>query len=86
MTDPRSNLPAQSTSFIGRERELAEVERLRGELLAAVQHGQMHEFVPFSGQTAGAIHDILPAAEIVRRLATEAEEALARAGKPRSPS
>jgi nitronate monooxygenase/enoyl-[acyl-carrier protein] reductase II len=36
----------------------------------------MNEYVPFAGQTAGAIHDILPAAEIVRRIIAEAEEAL----------
>jgi hypothetical protein len=32
--------------------------------------------VPFAGQTAGAIHDILPAAEIVHQIVAEAEEAL----------
>jgi hypothetical protein len=36
----------------------------------------MREYVPLSGQTAGAIHEIRPAAEIVRRLVAEAEVAL----------
>jgi hypothetical protein len=35
--------------------------------------------VPFTGQTTGLIHDILPAAEIVRTMITGAEEALERA-------
>lgn len=53
--------------------------RLGAELLAAVREGRGHELVPFTGQTARAIHDILPAAEIVRRLVAEAEAALERA-------
>ena len=32
--------------------------------------------LPVSGQSAGGIHEILPADEIVRRLARQAEEAL----------
>jgi NAD(P)H-dependent flavin oxidoreductase YrpB (nitropropane dioxygenase family) len=54
-----------------------EAERLRGELAAALAAGRAHELVPFSGQTAGLIHEVLPAGEIVRRLVVEAEEALA---------
>jgi enoyl-[acyl-carrier protein] reductase II len=34
---------------------------------------------PFTGQTAGLIHDVLPAGEIVRRMVNEAEQALDRA-------
>jgi enoyl-[acyl-carrier protein] reductase II len=44
--------------------------------MAAVRQQRMNEYVPFTGQTTGAIHDILPAAEIVRRIVSEAEEAL----------
>jgi nitronate monooxygenase/enoyl-[acyl-carrier protein] reductase II len=36
----------------------------------------VHELVPFTGQTAGMIHDVLPAAEIVRGMVSEAEETL----------
>ena len=32
--------------------------------------------MPLAGQTAGMIHDIVPAAEIVRRVVAEAEEVL----------
>lgn len=41
----------------------------------------MHEAVPFTGQSAGTIAEILPAAEIVRRYAAEAEEAIAAAAR-----
>src|SRR5205823_11054108 len=53
----------------------AEAPRLRDELMAALQEGRAHEFVPFSGQTAGMIRDVLPAAEIVRQIVEGAEAA-----------
>ncbi len=56
-----------------------EAERLRAELVSAVQQRRPHELVPFTGQTAGLIRDILPAAEIVRTMIAEAEQALERA-------
>jgi enoyl-[acyl-carrier protein] reductase II len=56
-----------------------EAERLRTEIMSAVQQRRPHELVPFTGQTAGLIRDILPAAEIVRTMITEAEQALERA-------
>jgi nitronate monooxygenase/enoyl-[acyl-carrier protein] reductase II len=36
----------------------------------------MEEAVPFTGQSAGLLQEILPAAEIVHRLVAEAEAAL----------
>ncbi len=56
-------------------------ERLRNEVVSAIMQGRGHELTPFTGQTVGLIHDILPAAEIVRRIVVEAEEALRDAGK-----
>lgn len=56
-----------------------EAERLQSEVITALQQGRFHEIVPFAGQTAGLIREILPAGEIVRRIVTEAEEALKRA-------
>ena len=58
----------------------AEAERLRAELVDSIRSGTSHELVAFTGQTAGLVHDVLPAAEIVRRLVAEAEAALAGAG------
>jgi len=43
----------------------------------------MLEYVPFTGQTAGAIRDVLPAGEIVRHIAREAQEALSQIGVAR---
>jgi enoyl-[acyl-carrier protein] reductase II len=48
--------------------------RLRESLLA----GGGHEYLPFAGQSVGLIDEVLPAAEIVRRVMAEAEAGLAR--------
>src|SRR3712207_440529 len=56
-----------------------EAGRLRAEIMSAVQQRKPHELMPFTGQTAGLIHEMLPAAEIVRTMVTEAEQALERA-------
>ncbi|MDQ5851839.1 MAG: nitronate monooxygenase, partial [Chloroflexota bacterium] len=53
-----------------------QAERLRGEIMTTVHERRPHELLPFTGQSAGLIHDILPAGEIVRRLVAEAEQAL----------
>ncbi len=57
----------------------AAADEVRGEIIAAVRAGTIHRLAPFTGQTAGLVTDILPAAEIVRALAADAEEALERA-------
>jgi nitronate monooxygenase/enoyl-[acyl-carrier protein] reductase II len=62
-----------------REEARSQAERLQEEVVAALQAGRLAELVPFAGQTAGAIADVLPAAEIVRRLVADAKEALGRA-------
>jgi nitronate monooxygenase/enoyl-[acyl-carrier protein] reductase II len=56
-----------------------EANRLGEELLSAFKQGRAHELVPFTGETAGMIHEILPASEIVRRVMAQAQEVLARA-------
>jgi nitronate monooxygenase/enoyl-[acyl-carrier protein] reductase II len=53
-----------------------QAERLRQEVLAAVQAGSMEQLVPFTGQSAGLVTEILSAGEIVHRLVAEAEDAL----------
>ncbi|GEL19258.1 NAD(P)H-dependent flavin oxidoreductase [Pseudonocardia asaccharolytica] len=47
------------------------------ELLAAIRRGRGDEYLPFAGQSVELIHELLPAAEIVRRVVEEAEAALA---------
>jgi nitronate monooxygenase/enoyl-[acyl-carrier protein] reductase II len=72
--------------WLGRTQEARrEAEQLRDEVLSAIRGRTTHEVLPFSGQTAGLIHDILPAREIVERMVAEAELALTRADGLRSP-
>jgi enoyl-[acyl-carrier protein] reductase II len=71
------------TDFVARwERRSGEAgeqaAQLRSQIMAAVQQGRPDELTPFTGQTAGLIDEVLPAAEIVRRMVSEAEEALER--------
>jgi nitronate monooxygenase/enoyl-[acyl-carrier protein] reductase II len=54
----------------------AQAERLRGEIMGALREGRTHEVVAFTGQSAGSITDVKPAAAIVKDLAAEAERAL----------
>ncbi|MDP9353017.1 MAG: nitronate monooxygenase [Chloroflexota bacterium] len=56
-----------------------QAERLRGEIVSTIRERTPHELLPFTGQTAGLIREVLPAAEIVRRMVAEAELALGRA-------
>jgi nitronate monooxygenase/enoyl-[acyl-carrier protein] reductase II len=53
-----------------------EADRLRGEALAAVQQGRLHELLPIAGESAGLVRDIVPAGEIVQRLVAETRHAL----------
>jgi NAD(P)H-dependent flavin oxidoreductase YrpB (nitropropane dioxygenase family) len=64
------------------EREEARRHRdhLWEEILATRRAGRPHETLLTAGQTAGGIKEILPLAEIMRRLITETEATLSRAG------
>jgi len=62
-----------------RAEAVQEVEELRGEIQAAVAEGRFHEYMPFAGQSAGLIHEVLPVREIIRRLMSQAEETLRQA-------
>ncbi|QES47139.1 nitronate monooxygenase [Streptomyces venezuelae] len=46
-------------------------------VMAAILAGGGDEYLPFTGQSTALVHEILPAAEIVRRTVREAEAALA---------
>jgi enoyl-[acyl-carrier protein] reductase II len=52
-------------------------------LRAAVMAGRGDEYLPFAGQSVGLIDEVLPAAEIVRRVVAEAEAVLSRPHVPR---
>ncbi|HEX9091444.1 MAG TPA: nitronate monooxygenase, partial [Anaerolineales bacterium] len=58
----------------------ADTERLRSEIIASIANENFGELFPFTGQIAGLIKDILPAAEIVENIAREAEDAIKRIG------
>lgn len=61
----------------GRDDEArAHADELRGEVMDVVARRAPHEIVPFTGQTAGLVHDVLPAGEIVVRMVREAEAVL----------
>jgi len=80
---PRVIRTAFVTEWERRSDEAAgQADRLRGEIMGSVRRGRAAELTPFTGQTAGLIHDVLPAAEIVRALVAGAERAIERAGAP----
>jgi enoyl-[acyl-carrier protein] reductase II len=60
-----------------------EAERLRSEIASVVRQRKPHELVPFTGQTAGLVHEVLPAAQIVLEMVDEAEQALQRVNELR---
>ena len=79
-------LRSRSTPFleewtVKREKARRERDRLRAFLLSTHQAGRQHETLLTAGQTAGGISEILPVAEIMRRLVAETEAALARAAR-----
>ena len=59
-----------------REDAAIDASRLQGDIMAAFQQQHMELFVPFTGQSAGLIGEILPALDIVQRLIVQATEAL----------
>ncbi|MGH3989106.1 MAG: NAD(P)H-dependent flavin oxidoreductase [Pseudonocardiaceae bacterium] len=56
------------------------------ELLAAVARGRVDEYLPLTGQTAGLINDIRPAAEIITTVLAEARTALISAAECVTPA
>jgi nitronate monooxygenase/enoyl-[acyl-carrier protein] reductase II len=65
-----------------REEARRERERLWADIQAKARAGRRHETLLTAGQTAGGIKDILPVAEILRRLVAEAETALGHWPRP----
>ena len=64
--------------WAGRSDELGGHAQDLGELIVAeVLNGGGEQYVPFAGQSVGLVHDIQPAAEIVRNTVAEATRILA---------
>ena len=51
------------------------------QLLAAVRAGHGEDLLPFAGQSAQLIHDIVPADELIARLITQTTDAIAHASR-----
>jgi enoyl-[acyl-carrier protein] reductase II len=83
--DPRA-LRTPLIERLGEDPESVDPAVAGPELLAALHEDRAHEYLPFAGQSAALVHDIRPAAEIVRELVEEAEAALARALSSRAAS
>ena len=81
--------PAIRTPFIekwqgDRNQARQQASELQIQVREAISEARFHEFVPFAGQSAGMINDVLPAAEIVEKMAAEAEAALEQASHTRT--
>jgi enoyl-[acyl-carrier protein] reductase II len=63
-----------------------EAERLRDEVISVIRQRRPHDLLPFTGQTAGMIRDVLSASEIVRQMVVGAEQVLEQANGLRSPA
>jgi nitronate monooxygenase/enoyl-[acyl-carrier protein] reductase II len=83
--DPRA-LRTPLIDRLGSEPDAVDPATVGPELLAALRENRAHEFIPFAGQSAALVHDIRPAAEIVRELVEGAEAALERALSARAAS
>ena len=56
--------------------------RAAAELRTALLEGRGHEYLPFTGQSAALVHEVLPAADILQRVVTEAQAVLAALARP----
>jgi enoyl-[acyl-carrier protein] reductase II len=56
-------------------------DRLRAEIRAAAGEGRLEQLLPFTGQSAALVHYVAPAAALITRIVTEAEDALGVASK-----
>ena len=71
---------ALRTSLVDQLREdpeTVDAARVGIEFRAALLEGRGHEFLPFTGQSAALVHEVLPASDIVHRLISEAQAVLA---------
>ena len=83
--DPRA-LRTPLIDRLGSDPESVDPAEVGPELLAALREDRAHEYIPFAGQSAALVHDVRPAAEIVRELVEGAEAALAGALSSRAAS
>ena len=73
---PRA-LQTSLTDQLRADPESIDAGRVAADFRAALLRGEGEDHLPFTGQSAGLVHDVLPAAEIVRRVVAEAEATIA---------
>jgi enoyl-[acyl-carrier protein] reductase II len=56
--------------------ESLDPEAVGADLRTALLRGRGEDYLPFTGQSAGLVRDVLPAAEIIRRVVSDAEAIL----------
>ncbi len=78
-TQPRS-LRTPLVDQLRTDPDALEPAEVRQRLVTALREGRGHELIPFTGQSAGLVHDVAPAAEIITRLLADAQRALTTAG------
>ena len=90
---PPFNLPQMGLPFAPRALRTPLIEQLdrspesidpatiAQRLVEAVRAGRGEDLLPFTGQSAGLVHDILPAAKVIERLVSEAVAALRESGR-----
>jgi nitronate monooxygenase/enoyl-[acyl-carrier protein] reductase II len=77
LTSPRVVRNSFIDEWEGRDDDVRMVKgRLVDDMRAAMAAGTVHELLVIAGEVAGSIDDVLPAAEIVSRMASGAEEVL----------
>ena len=62
--------------------QMANAPQIGAALLTSVQSGKSHDYIPFTGQSAGLIKQVTPAAEILRNTISEAEQILRAISSP----
>jgi enoyl-[acyl-carrier protein] reductase II len=77
---PRA-LRTELVSRLERAPETVDPERVGHELRSRVRAGGGHDLLPFAGQSAQLVHDVVPTGELITRLVAEAEVALRTAGR-----
>jgi enoyl-[acyl-carrier protein] reductase II len=77
---PRA-LRTELVSQLERAPRTIDADRVGQELRTRLRAGGGHDLLPFAGQSAELVHDVVPAGELITRLVAEAEEALRTAGR-----
>jgi enoyl-[acyl-carrier protein] reductase II len=54
----------------------SQADQLRNTIMAGMKEGKSHELVPFTGQSAGLINEILPVSDIIRNIVEEAKKTM----------